>query len=79
MDGYTRIIDAFDKDKTAGEFLREDGEGGFASGVQRMAREIDRLRAAMQMIVDHGEKADAVGIARKSLGLPDYGEFYEDN
>ena len=41
---YRRIIEIFDKDETAGSFLREDGEGGFASGVHRMAREIDRLR-----------------------------------
>lgn len=42
--GYDRIVEMFDKDATAGHFLREDGEGGFASGVYRMAREIDRLR-----------------------------------
>ena len=41
---YLRIVEAFDKDQTAGQFLREDGEGGFASGIYRMAREIDRLR-----------------------------------
>jgi hypothetical protein len=42
---YFGIVKAFDRDKTAIQFLREDGEGGFASGVYRMAREIDRLRA----------------------------------
>lgn len=41
---YLRIVEAFDKDKTAQQFLRDDGEGGFAAGVYRMAREIDRLR-----------------------------------
>lgn len=41
---YLRIVEAFDKDKTATQFLREDGDGGFAAGVYRMAREIDRLR-----------------------------------
>lgn len=41
---YMRIVEAFDKDKTAIQFLREDGEGGFPSGIYRMAREIDRLR-----------------------------------
>lgn len=41
---YVGIVDAFDKDKTAIQFLREDGEGGFPSGIYRMAREIDRLR-----------------------------------
>lgn len=33
--------------ETAGAFLSEDGEGGFAAGVSRMADEIDRLRAAL--------------------------------
>jgi len=42
--GYKRIVELFDKDETAGAFLREDGDGGFAAGVYRMAREIDRLR-----------------------------------
>lgn len=37
------IVDAFDKDKTAIQFLREDGEGGFRAGIYRMAREIERL------------------------------------
>lgn len=43
---HNRVIDAFDKDETAVSFLRDDGEGGFASGVYRMAREIERLSAA---------------------------------
>src|SRR5690606_34820630 len=38
------IVSAFDRDATASQFLRDDGEGGFASGIYRMAREIDRLR-----------------------------------
>lgn len=42
--GYERVVEVFDKNETAGSFLREDGEGGFASGVARMAAEIDRLR-----------------------------------
>ena len=41
---YLTIIRAFD-DKTATQYLRDDGEGGFAAGVYRMAREIERLRA----------------------------------
>jgi hypothetical protein len=45
--GYARIVTVFDTDETAGSFLREDGEGGFASGVYRMAREIERLREAI--------------------------------
>ncbi len=40
-----KVVTLFDADATAGSFLREDGEGGFASGISRMAREIDRLRA----------------------------------
>lgn len=40
-----RIIEAFDKDETAQQFLRDDGDGGFPAGIYRMAREIDRLRA----------------------------------
>lgn len=43
-DEWMGIVEAFDKDETAIQFLREDGEGGIASGVYRMAREIERLR-----------------------------------
>lgn len=46
--GYQRIVEIFDTDETAGSFLREDGEGGFSSGVYRMARGIERLRAALE-------------------------------
>lgn len=42
---YLEIVEAFDKDKTAIQFLREDGEGGFRAGIYRMAREIERLWA----------------------------------
>ncbi len=58
--GYARIVEAFDKDETAGSFLREDGEGGFASGVYRMAREIKRLRAdagILLAILDFSQEA----------------------
>jgi len=41
---YMSIVEAFDKDPMAIQYLREDGEGGFSSGVYRMAREIERLR-----------------------------------
>lgn len=41
---YLGIVEAFNDDKTAYQFLREDGEGGFKAGIYRMAREIDRLR-----------------------------------
>lgn len=40
---YHDIVDAFDKDPVAIQFLREDGEGGFRAGVYRMAHEIERL------------------------------------
>lgn len=46
-DPYMRIVEIFDKDPTAGSFLSEDGEGGFAAGVHRMAREIEELRALL--------------------------------
>jgi hypothetical protein len=42
---HMRVVEAFDKDKTAIQFLREDGEGGFPAGIYRMAREIERLWA----------------------------------
>lgn len=45
-DPYMRIVDFFDRDETAGSFLREDGEGGFVGGIYRMAREIESLRAS---------------------------------
>lgn len=41
---WLRIVEAFDKDATANQFLRKDGDGGFAGGIYRMAREIERLR-----------------------------------
>lgn len=50
--GFRRVMDAFDKDETAIQFLREDGEGGFASGVYRMAREIERLRGRFEYIAE---------------------------
>lgn len=45
VDQFARIVEFFDKDETAGPFLRQDGEGGFAGAIYRMAREIDALRA----------------------------------
>jgi hypothetical protein len=41
---WMRVVEAFDNDATAIQFLRDDGEGGFPAGIYRMAREIDRLR-----------------------------------
>lgn len=40
---YLDMVERFDKDPIAIQFLREDGEGGFGAGIYRMAREIDRL------------------------------------
>lgn len=40
---YLDIVERFDKDPVAVQFLREDGEGGFGAGIYRMAREIERL------------------------------------
>ena len=37
-------IKVFDEEATANQFLSEDGEGGFAAGVHRMAKEIERLQ-----------------------------------
>lgn len=54
-DPQMRIVMFFDQDKTAGAFLREDGEGGFAGAVYRMAREIDRLRAGIKRLSDEEE------------------------
>jgi len=51
--GYDKIVKIFDEDETAGSFLREDGEGGFASGVYRMAREIERLRGMILWIGEY--------------------------
>jgi hypothetical protein len=43
-DEWMGIVEAFNKDPTALQYLRDDGEGGFRSGIYRMAREIERLR-----------------------------------
>lgn len=43
-----KIIEAFDKDDTAAKFLSDDGDGGFAGGVYRMARRIDELENALR-------------------------------
>lgn len=65
-DPYLRIVMLFDRDATAGSFLREDGDGGFAGAVYRMAREIDRLRATTEdspknpQQSNHTEKYDGI-------------------
>jgi hypothetical protein len=45
--GMDRVIEVFDSKATANQFLREDGEGGFAAGVYRMAKEIERLNVIL--------------------------------
>lgn len=54
-DPYMRIVMFFDQDETAGAFLREDGDGGFAGAAYRMAREIDRLRTGIKRLSDEEE------------------------
>jgi hypothetical protein len=44
---YNRIVKAFDDNETAQEFLSEDGDGGFAAGVYRMACAIVYLRSQL--------------------------------
>lgn len=70
-DPYLRMVMFFDQDNTAGSFLSEDGEGGFVGAVSRMAREIDRLRAAVPAPQNHAVPLKWVnGIAEVSgLGL----------
>jgi len=43
---FIRVADFFDTDATAASFMNEDGDGGFIGAMYRMAREIERLRAA---------------------------------
>ena len=66
---YTRIVRAFDTNETANSFLSEDGDGGFSSGVIRMAEEITSLREQL---------AEAVEIGRYLLSVCDDGGFNED-
>lgn len=54
-DPYMRIVMFFDQDETAGAFLREDGDGGFAGAMYRMSREIDRLRTGIKRLSDEEE------------------------
>jgi len=60
LDPFLRIVEFFDKDDTAGSFLREDGDGGFVGAIYRMAREIDALRSGGEpvafMHADHIEQ-----------------------
>ncbi|NTF17979.1 hypothetical protein G6L37_06150 [Agrobacterium rubi] len=44
---YLRIVWLFDQDPTASQYLSEDGDGGFAGAVFRMARHIEELSAAI--------------------------------
>lgn len=59
-DPYMRIVAIFDQDPTAGSFLSEDGEGGFAAGVHRMAREIDALRDLLRLYAAPSAAIDSI-------------------
>lgn len=63
--GYTRIVEVFEQNETAAQFLRDDGEGGFASGVERMAKEIERLRESARTAADRQQQDDCAGGWRK--------------
>lgn len=54
---YYRVLEAFDRDPTAIEYLSEDGEGGLPSGVYQMARDIERLRALVKQAFCDGHRA----------------------
>lgn len=79
---YMRIVDFFDRDETAGSFLREDGEGGFVGGIYRMAREIESLRASSaakdaEIAALKKEAADVVRpFAKIADGEPDNAVFH---
>lgn len=63
-DPYLRIVETFDARPSAGKFLREDGEGGIASGVERMANEIERLEALV-----HSAFVEGYGCGREAALL----------
>lgn len=79
LDPYLRIVLLFDQDPTAGQFLGEDGEGGFAGAVFRMAREIERLNAQIvpagnSPLPQNAAEADAmqkIGFAWLKAHAPD--------
>lgn len=73
-DPYMRIVTIFDQDPTAGSFLSEDGEGGFAAAVHRMAREIDALRDAVKNA--SGAAADRV-LARLEAKAADQRAYFD--
>ena len=60
-DPYMRIVMFFDRDETAGSFLREDGEGGFTGALEQMAREIDMLRSGIKRLSDEEELVAETG------------------
>lgn len=76
-DPYMRIVDFFDRDETAGSFLREDGEGGFVGGIYRMAREIESLRAssAAKDAEIAALKKEAADVVRPFAEVPLEGTF----
>lgn len=93
-DPYMRIVTIFDQDPTAGSFLSEDGEGGFAGAVHRMAREIDALRDLLTLCADQRSGASAGQILgqleakaadqrayfdRKQMGLPGLEDYLDED
>jgi len=66
-DFLRRMAIFFDRDATAGPFCAEDGDGGFVASAERMAREIDRLRATLSAASN--APMDAVGLAQDEVEL----------
>ncbi len=66
-DFLRRMAMFFDRDATAGPFCAEDGDGGFVAAAERMAREIDRLRATL--FAAPNAPMDAVGLAQDEVEL----------
>lgn len=65
--GYNRVIDTFAKDKTAGSFLLEDDGGDIPGGIQRMAREVDQLRALLKRAHSTIKHGAATSIAHAQI------------
>lgn len=93
-DPYMRLVIIFDQDPTAGSFLSEDGEGGFAGAVHRMAREIDALRDLLTLCADQrsGTSADQIldqleakaadqkaYFDRKQMDLPSIEDYFDED
>jgi len=61
---YCRIVEAFDKSPIANSFLAQDGEGGFAAGIHRMAMAIEQLRAREAELEAHCDRLGQGGAER---------------